>query len=40
MFFLAVVAKNTESKKPGTIDSARDERNEDSAKTSYQKSWK
>ena len=35
MFFLAVLVKNTgrpESKKMGTIDSARDERNEDSAK--------
>ena len=32
---LAVVAKNLGSKKTGTIDSARDERNEVSAKTSY-----
>ena len=34
---LAVVAKNLGSEKMGTIDSARDERNEVSAKTSYRK---
>ena len=34
---LAVVAKNLGSKKTGTIDSARDEGNEVSAKTSYRK---
>ena len=34
---LAVVAENLGSKKTGTIDTARDERNEVSAKTSYRK---
>ena len=34
---LAVVAKNLGSEKKGTIDSARDERNEVSAKTGYRK---
>ena len=34
---LAVVAKNLGSKQTGTIDSARDERIEVSAKTSYRK---
>ena len=34
---LAAVAKNLGSKKKGTIDSARDEKNEVSAKTSYRK---
>ena len=34
---LAVVAKNLGSKKTGTINSARDERSEVSARTSYRK---